>query len=134
MCRALQSALDLYSKSSHAEKVLFILSDGKADDGDPELLCSQLKDCSVTIFCCFLSEKTIMNSRKLYDKPDKSWDEAHIKMFNMSSIIPNTSTALSILVDNGWELPESGECRLFAQVNHPEAIQEFARVVNLVSE
>ena len=41
----------------------------------------------------------------------------------------NTDTPVTYLVDAGWELPLSGESRLFIQANSLDMVNEFCRIV-----
>ena len=55
-------------------------------------------------------------------------------MFGLSSIVPNTHPAMSILLENNWELPTSGQSRLFLQANHPDVIDEFSSIVRRLAQ
>lgn len=76
----------------------------------------------------------LKNPKKLYDKPEPFWDKCQKDMFEMSSPVSNSLTALSILQERGWELAISGESRLFLQANNPEIIQEFSQIVRIIGE
>jgi hypothetical protein len=55
-------------------------------------------------------------------------------MFAMSSTVPNTCPAMAILLKKQWQLPASGQSRLFLHANHPEVINEFSSLVREMAE
>ncbi|CAF0865067.1 unnamed protein product [Adineta steineri] len=134
MCKAMQSALDTYCISSHEQKVLFLLSDGESTDGDPARFASQLHDKKVLVFACLLTSQSISYPRRLYYKADPNWSQAQKQMFELSSAVENCHSAMSILLEQGWELPADGHSRLFIQANHPDVIKEFSNLMNYISE
>ena len=50
-------------------------------------------------------------------------------LHKMSSIMKNTHTPVSYLVDVGWELSPSGESCLFVQANSLDVVDQFCKVV-----
>lgn len=136
MCSSLEQAFKIFKINNDASsKILFILSDGDATDGDPIKVASQIKkNFDVKIICCYISTKKIFNSRKIYDKKMENWEQEQINMFEMSSEIDNANSGIYFLRMQGWEIPASGKSRLFAQVNDPEIINEFCRITKLISE
>ncbi len=131
MRKALEDAISLYPQENFNQKALLIISDGDSRDGDPEPLSKILKDdYKVTIFCCFLTSENILTPRKLYDSLEgTNWTKHEKTMFEMSSKVPTTSSGMCLLLRQGWQLPESGEAKLFIQANHPEVIDEFSKLV-----
>ena len=134
MCGALRSALDMFHASTHSRKVLFLLSDGEATDGDPVQFAEQFRQNHVLIFVCLLTSDNISDPRRLYYDPDSKWSKAHRAMFELSSTVENCHSAMSILLEQGWELPEAGHSRLFIQANHPDVIKEFSNLLIYISE
>lgn len=55
-------------------------------------------------------------------------------MFELSSPVSNTHSAMSILLEQGWDLDISGESRLFIQANNPDVVDNFASIVRRMSE
>ncbi|CAF1269533.1 unnamed protein product, partial [Didymodactylos carnosus] len=53
LCEALRAALDMFHSSIHSRKVLFLLSDGEATDGDPFQFAQQFGDKGVVVFVCW---------------------------------------------------------------------------------
>ena len=138
MCKAMQDALSIFrSKQGElddqdASKVLFILSDGESSDGDPLPIAKELKALGVSIVTCYLTANHIEKPKRLLDAKDPKWG-AHVSpqsvLFEMSSTMHNSHTPVSYLVDAGWELPSSGESRLFLQANSLDVVNELCRVV-----
>ena len=64
----------------------------------------------------------------LFDKEDASWDEGARILYRVSSTMVNTRAPITHLVDYGWNLPSSGESRLFVRANSPDVVEEFCKV------
>ena len=130
MCKALTYAKEVFEKENAKRAVLFLLSDGMSGDGDPRRIAQELHELGVTIVTCFLTADHIDNPKCLYDPdwkfPDQSGRDV---LFDMSSRMQNTHTPISYLVDADWELPPSGESRLFLQANSLDVVNEFCKIL-----
>ncbi|CAF2091832.1 unnamed protein product [Rotaria magnacalcarata] len=67
-------------------------------------------------------------------RTDSNWTQAQRQMFELSSTVENCHSAMSILLEQGWELPADGHSRLFLQANHPDVIKEFSNLMNYISD
>ena len=134
MCEAIESSLHVFNTSPHQQKVLFLLSDGESTDGDPAQFAQQLRDNNVLVFACLLTSQNIAHPRQLYYECDPNWTKAQQQMFELSSTVENSHSAMSILLEQHWELPASGHSRLFIQANHPDVIKEFSNVIQYIAE
>lgn len=129
MYKALNDALAVFVRPSYT-KVLFILSDGEATDEDHYHVAERLRQSDVTVVTCFLTEEKIVNQRCLFDPTSTVFqDDGKRTLFEMSSVRKNSHTPVSYLIDAGWELPSSGESRLFIQANSLDVVDEFCRIV-----
>ena len=143
MRKALTHAKEVFEKENAKHAVLFLLSDGMSGDGDPRRIAQELHELGVTIVTCFLTAHHIDKPKCLYDPdwkfpgwefpdwkslifPDQSGRDV---LFDMSSSMQNTHTPISYLVDAGWELPPSGESRLFLQANSLDVVNEFCEIL-----
>ena len=130
MCKALSQAEIIFRTTEAKPKVLFIVSDGDSTDGDPRPLAERLRDMGVTIVTCFLTSEDIDKPERLYySATEFSSTDGGKTLFEMSSSMKNTHTPISYLVDAGWELPLSGESRLFIQANSLDVVNEFCKTV-----
>ena len=135
MCKAMNQALSIFRKVASADKdkanVLFILSDGASGDGDPCPIAQDLKELGVSIVTCYLTDDYIQHPKRLLDAKDPTWGfrGGQLALFEMSSTMHNTHTPVSYLVDAGWELPLSGESRLFVQANSLDVVNELCSIV-----
>lgn len=134
MCEAIRSAVHVFRTNSYGKKVLFLLSDGESTDGNPVQFAQQLRDSDVTVFACLLTSNNISHPRRLYYEPDPNWTQAQKQLFELSSTVENSHSAMSILLEQNWELPSSGHSRLFIQANHPDVINEFTNVIQYMTE
>jgi hypothetical protein len=143
MCQALADAESVFrvgqdeefgadSETNAEAKVLFILSDGLATDGDPRPIAKQLHSMGITIATCFLTSGRIDNPRRLFDEADPNWgsqsEDGRSVLFEMSSIMHNTDAPLFNLIAKDWELPPSGVSRLFIQANSLDVVNEFCKL------
>ena len=131
MVKALRDAEEIFDKSKPKDdpNVLFIISDGYSTDEDPLEVTKELQH-KVTIFTCYFTSEPILYPKRLYYMEDPSWSDGARVMFNMSSTATNADSRISHLVDYGWELPPSGECRLFVQANSLDVVEEFCSAVS----
>jgi hypothetical protein len=135
MCRALNDAEKIFKQATEtgteSQNVLFLLSDGHAADGDPHPIGTQLQGLNVKIATCFLTSDDIKNPKRLLYEAGPDWPDGDGRrvLFEMSSSMPNTHTPVSYLIDAGWELPLSGESRLFIQANSLDVVDEFCKTV-----
>lgn len=136
MCQAMNDAVAVFRNAEEQSKVLFILSDGQSADGDPLPIAQRLQGMGVTIVTCYLTADYIDNPKCLLDKADPTWltkdgrsKDGKSTMFEMSSTMRNTVTPVSYLVDADWELPPSGESRLFVQANSLDVVNEICETV-----
>jgi hypothetical protein len=136
LCQAL-TALHDRIKTELAQKafvlpvLLLIVSDGMPTDGDPLPLIIELQGMGVLTLCCYLGEQNILNAKRLYEVEDARWSEGAKCMFRMASVLRNdcylSRAMFDYLTDTGWH-PKEG-VRLFAQINHSEALDSFLKVL-----
>ena len=107
---------------------MFVLSDGESSDGDPVPVAREMLDKDVTIVTRFLTANDIRIPKRLVDDGLYS-DGGASKLLEMSSVIPNYEAPASYFIDAGWELPTSGESRLFLQANSLDVVNEFCKIV-----
>ena len=107
--------------------VLFILSDGLPNDGDPLPIAQALKNKEIEIVSCFVTNQDITHPRRLFDSPELQWSDGAKLMFNMASSIDENSVFTRFLQEIGWKVPP--QPKLFVQVNHSDIMNEFIQVV-----
>ena len=134
MCEALKSAVDIFSSVTDCRKVLFLLSDGKATDADPVQFVQRLREKKILVFVCLLTSEHISNPRRLYYNPEPQWTESQRAMFELSSTVENTRSAMSVLTSQNWTPANEGRSRLFVQVNRPSVLSEFSSLVRRFAE
>ena len=72
MCKALNVVKERFRKelSGHKDErdlVLFLLSDGEPTDGNPLLISRELKAMGVSIICCLIDNKDIIDPQILFN-------------------------------------------------------------------
>ena len=130
MCMAMNEAVRIFKQADpDMEKVLFVLSDGESGDGDPCPIAQELHALGVCIVTCYLTSDRLDNPKHLLYHANPDWRDGRLALFKMSSTMKNTHTPISYLIDAGWQLPASGESRLFVQANSMEIVNEFCETV-----
>ena len=129
MCQALSHASEIFASSTDPVKVLFLISDGESTDGDPARFAKHLHDNNVIVFCCLLTSENLSQSRRLYYEPDARLTKAQHQLFQLSSTVENSHSAISVLLEQKWELDPAGHSRLFVQGNHPDIMNEYSDLV-----
>lgn len=124
MVSALKHATSIFTKTLSYHKILVIISDGEASDGDPVALVQQIPG-DVVVVTCYLTSKLITNSKQLFYKEQDDWEKGERVMFRMSSKMPNTHHPLSLLRHAHWRLASEGESRLFLRANNLDIVNEF---------
>jgi hypothetical protein len=132
MRRALRAVLERFAKERAVRPddtvcILFILSDGQPNDGDPLPVARTLKDAGVHIVTCFVTDQDITRPHTLFTTPEHQWTEGARFMFEVASSIDNDSVFTRFLMELGWTIPS--EPKLFVQVNHSDILDEFVRAV-----
>jgi soluble P-type ATPase len=118
---------ELLKRSKNTIPILFVVSDGAPSDGNPLPLATEIKKLGVTIITCFVTNRDISFPKILIGKDDDKWDSATKLMFDMASIIDETTSFSDFLLKKGWTIQK--EAKLFIQVNHSSVLEEFINVV-----
>ena len=130
MCMAMNEAVRIFKQADPDKaKVLFVLSDGESGDGDPCPIAQELHALGVSIVTCYLTSDHLDNPKRLLYHSNPNWTDGRLALFKMSSTMKNTHTPISYLIDAGWQLPASGESRLFVQANSMEVVNELCETV-----
>jgi hypothetical protein len=139
MKAAMNKALSIYrtigtAVDQQTDRLLLLLSDGESNDGDPIPAATTMKDeFKVAIVSLLLVDRRLDgNAKQLFDKLPADW--ATVKglktMFTMSSLINSSATGYSLLRNNGWILPATGECKLFVHTNSSDVIKSVSKLVS----
>jgi hypothetical protein len=120
-------AIELRKQPKETISVLFIISDGQPTDGNPLPFTTQLNESGTYIVTCFLTNRSIVDPRKLFEVPELSWDEGSRLMFEMASTVDRNSVFVESLLERNWEVPFRP--KLFVQANHPDILNEFTQII-----
>jgi hypothetical protein len=117
--------------ATHPHRIVFIVSDGEADDKQRALReCQRMRESGVIVIGCFLTSEPIDNPRRLHFKASESWSVGARALFDMCSAgFRNVDSPVSLLVQAGWQVPSEGEARLFFRANSFEVVREFSTIV-----
>jgi len=107
--------------------VLFLLSDGEPTDGNPLLIAREIKAMGVSIICCLIDNKDIIDPQILFNQPNPSWNNNACLMFEMASEIEEKSHFSRFLLKKGWVI--NSQAKMFVQLNHSRVLEEFIQII-----
>lgn len=134
---ALNIAFDNFKKQSNEnnKKFLFIISDGELNDVDKNVdyiseITKKAKENKVTIISIFLTSNSIPKAEKLYDSCQSHFTKGSKDLFLMSSTLTYENPVIKFLIQKGWDIPSSGECKLFVEINNSQNLNKFIDIIN----
>ena len=137
--RAIGEAIALFqdSRFSSHRKLLFILSDGRPNDGKIttgiDRVISKFTKADVTVVSCFITASTHIDPKRLFSKEEPDWDRFAKFMFSLSSKLSTQSLPRTMFVKRDWTMDfTNNETHLFLQVNHPDHLREGCEVARNV--
>ncbi|KAL4756436.1 uncharacterized protein BDW70DRAFT_166121 [Aspergillus foveolatus] len=130
MREALSRSLSVFQANSNCdERVLVLMSDDHATDGDPGEIATELHSEDVAVACVYLTSDHDIAQRRLYDKPAYSWDKGRRTLFNIASKVTAKNHPIQVLMSMGWQIPCSGEVDLYVSVCTETAVKEFCSLL-----
>ena len=134
---ALKLAFDNFKSQSNDNynKFLFILSDGELTDVDKnsnyiEEITQKAKNNNVTIISIFLTSNKIPKEETLYDNYQTHFTQGSKDLFLMSSTLNYENPVIKFLIQKRWNIPVSGECKLFVEINNSQNLNKFIDLMN----
>ena len=107
--------------------VLFLLSDGEPTDGNPLSIVREIKEMGVSIICCLIDNKDIIDPQILFNQPNPNWNNNACLMFEMASEIEEKSHFARFLLKKGWIT--NSQAKMFVQLNHSKVLEEFIQII-----
>ena len=132
MCKTLDVVKERFSKELSGYKhkrdlVLFLLSDGEPTDGNPLSIVREIKEMGVSIICCLIDNKDIIDPQILFNQPNPNWNNNACLMFEMASEIEEKSHFARFLLKKGWII--NSQAKMFVQLNHSKVLEEFIQII-----
>lgn len=135
--KAITLSFQNFKKQSHKDnhKYIFIISDGELNDVDKNFdyiseIRQKAEQDKIIIVSIFLTSKKVPYEEKLYDKPQKHFTKGSEDLFYMSSILDYQHPIIQFFIQKGWDIPISGECRLFIEINNSKNLNKFIDLFN----
>jgi hypothetical protein len=130
MVEGLNRSLSAFRANSDCDqRVLVLMSDGHATDGDPGEIATELHSEGVVVASVYLTSSQEVAQRRLYDKPAYSWDKGRRTLFNIASKVSASKHPIPVLMSLGWQIPCSGEVALYVCVCTETAVAEFCSLL-----
>ena len=116
-------------------KYLIIISDGELNDIQKNFdyigeIRKKAEDNQVMIISIFLTNNSIPKEEKLYDKIESHFSQGSKDLFLMSSTLTYEHPIIKFFIQKGWDVPISGECKLFVEVNNSKNLNKFIDLFN----
>ncbi|KAL4948366.1 hypothetical protein BDW69DRAFT_203592 [Aspergillus filifer] len=124
-----RSLSTLRAYSDRDQRVLVLMSDGHATDGDPSEIATELHSEGVVVASVYLTSDHDLAQRHLYDKPAYSWKKGQCTLFQIASKVPASKHPIPVLMSLGWQIPCSGEVALYVCVCTRTAVAEFCSLL-----
>ena len=117
-------------------KYIFIISDGELNDVNKKTfdyineIRQKAEQDKIIIISIFLTSKKIPYEEKLYDEFQKHFTYGSKDLFLMSSKLDYQNPIIKFFIEKGWDIPVSGECKLFVEVNNSKNLNKFIELFN----
>ena len=133
---AFNNAFDNFKKhSENNNKYLIIISDGELNDVDKNFdyigeITNKAKNENIMIISIFLTSNYIPKEEKLYDECQNHFSKGEKDLFLMSSTLTYENPIIKFFIQKGWDIPLSGECKLFVEINDSQNLNKFINLFN----
>ena len=134
---AVNLAFENFKKQSSEKnnKILFIISDGELNDVDNNVdyigeITRKARENNVIIISIFLTSNNTPKPEKLYDTCQSHFTKGSKDLFLMSSTLIYDNPVIKFLIQKGWDIPTSGECKLFVEINNSQNLTNFIDIIN----
>ena len=114
---------EMRTRDPKTDVTLLLISDGQFTNVDPLPFVERLCALGVTIISCFLARQDEISHRTLFSEPQSHWSSEARQMFDIASVLDDTSEIHTILLREGWTLHP--HAKLFIQLNQSEMLEEF---------
>ena len=134
---ALNISFDNFKKqsSNNNNKFLFIISDGELNDIKKNFdyigeIRKKATDNNVTVISIFLTKNNIPKVQTFYDEVQTHFTGGSKDLFLMSSTLTYEHQIIKFFINRGWNIPNSGECKLFIEINNSQNLNDFIDLMN----
>ena len=114
---------EMRTRDPKTDVTLLLISDGQFTNVDPVPLVERLRALGVTTVSCFLTRQDEISHRTLFNEPQPHWSNEARRMFDIASVLDDTSEIHTILLREGWT--PHPHAKLFIQLNQSEMLEEF---------
>lgn len=128
---SLKVAFENFEKQSNENnyKIIFLFSDNereeKIDEDTLKLIKYTAKLNQIYIFSVYLKPGKIEKELRFYDSYD-----GYNNLFSICSRIRYDDPVMNFFIQKGWELPSSGECKLFLEINDKQNLDKLVDLIN----
>ena len=134
---ALNISFDNFKKQSNnnINKYLFIISDGELNDITKNFdYIKEIRDKAtnnnIIVISIFLTANGIPKCETFYDEVQPHFTNGSKDLFLMSTTLTYEHPIIKFFIKKGWNIPISGECKLFVEISNSKNLDEFINLVN----
>ena len=129
-----QKAFGVFEKNNKNKNYLIIISDGLLNDTknyDEVINYTKKKseENNVIIIGIYLNQKS-KSEKKFYDSIQNDFDKGCRILFQITTTINYHNPIIKFFINHGWEIPESGESKLFVKTNNSKDLNDFIDLLN----
>ena len=134
---ALNISFDNFKKQSNnnTNKYLFIISDGELNDINKDFdYIKEIRDKAtnnnIIVISIFLTANSIPKCETFYDEIQPHFTNGSKDLFLMSTTLTYEHPIIKFFIKKGWNIPISGECKLFVEINNSQNLDKFINLMN----
>ena len=134
---AFNISFDNFKKQSNnnINKYLFIISDGELNDITKNFdYIKEIRDKAtnnnIIVISIFLTANGIPKCETFYDEVQPHFTNGSKDLFLMSTTLTYEHPIIKFFIKKGWNIPISGECKLFVEISNSKNLGEFINLVN----
>lgn len=134
---ALNISFDNFKKQSdnNTYKYLFIISDGELNDITKNFdyikeIRDKAESNNIIIISIFITANGFPKCETFYDEIQPHFTGGSRDLFLMSTSLNYEHPIIKFFIKKGWNIPISGECRLFVEISNSQNLDIFINLIN----
>ena len=133
--KSCKKAFEIFESTKSTTKILLIISDGLLNDTynieeAQNDIKTKIKNCEIITICIYLNSSDNDNKKTFYNKIQPNFDSGAKFLFKISSSLDYHNNIIKFFIDRDWNIPKNGICKLFAEINNSEDLNQFIELLN----
>ena len=121
--------------NNNINKFIFIISDGDLTDRPPNCnyiaeINKNANELKIYIISIFLTSNIIPKEEIFYDSIQPHFSRGSVNLFKIAITLTYENAIIKFFIKKGWNMPLSGECKLFVEINNSQNLNKFIDLMN----